>query len=82
MTRDEICQMVRDVLTQQLRLAPEEIRPDGILHELPGADSIRLLQVITQLEQNLGLEFSDKEIFEPHTFEGLVTIAWTRVGRK
>lgn len=70
--------LVRKALANSLSVDADAIAPDARLQELPGADSVRLLQAITELEGRLGLEFDDEEIFRPHTFDGLVAVVWAR----
>lgn len=70
--------VVREALANNLPIDASTIAPDDKLHELSGADSVRLLKVITELERRLGLEFDDQEVFRPHTFAGLVALVWAR----
>lgn len=70
--------LVREALANNLSADANSIGSDTKLHELPGADSVRLLQVIAELERRLGVEFDDEEIFRPHTFDGLVAVVRAR----
>jgi len=80
-TQEQVGTQVRTALAEKLRIEPEMIRGDDKLQELPGADSVRLLQVVAQIERYWGLELEDAEIFRPHTFDGLVELVWSRVER-
>jgi len=78
-TKDGVRALVREALAAALRVDAASIGPDEPLQELPGADSVRLLKAIAELERRLGVEFEDEEIFRPQTLEGLVNLAWNRV---
>jgi acyl carrier protein len=80
-TQEQVGAQVRTALAEKLRIEPETIRGDDKLQELPGADSVRLLQVVAQIERRWGLELEDAEIFRPHTFDGLVELVWSYVER-
>jgi len=77
-TYEQTSSLIRSALAEKLRVEPEAIRGDDRLQELPGADSVRLLQVIAQIERHWGLELADSDIFKPHTFDGLVALVWSR----
>lgn len=79
LNEDRASALVRQALADSLSIDATAIAPAERLHELPGADSVRLLQIIAELERHLGLEFDDEEIFQPHTFEGLVTMVQDRM---
>jgi acyl carrier protein len=79
LNEDRASALVRKALANSLSIDATAIAPHERLQELPGADSVRLLQIIADLERHLGLEFDDEEIFRPHTFEGLVTMVGARM---
>jgi acyl carrier protein len=72
---------VRELLAHELSLSPAEIADDDVLGDLPGADSLRLLRLVTRLERHWDIEFSDEEVFDATTFADLVTLVRTHVGR-
>jgi acyl carrier protein len=72
---------VRELLAHELSLNPAEISDSDVLGDLPGADSLRLLRLVTRLERHWDVEFSDEEVFGATTFADLVTLVRTHVGR-
>ncbi|GIJ43672.1 hypothetical protein Val02_05580 [Virgisporangium aliadipatigenens] len=65
---------IRALLADELHLEPAEITDDDVLGDLPGADSLRLLRVVTRLERHWDVEFSDEEVFGATTFADLVAL--------
>jgi len=54
---------IRDRLAKVFRIDPESIGADDLLRDLPGADSVHVLQVLSQIEQQWDIELEDEEIF-------------------
>jgi len=75
--RDQIAEVVRTNLAQELKTEPSSITDDGVLKDLPGADSIHLLRVVSRLERHWDVEFNDEDIFSSTTFADLVTLVGT-----
>jgi acyl carrier protein len=65
---------IRERLARELHLEPADIADDDVLGDLPGADSLRLLRLVTQLERHWDTEFSDEEVFGATTFADLVAL--------
>lgn len=70
--------VLHEVLAQtakELGLGIDEIAEDSVLKQLPGADSVRLLRVVAQIERVYDVEFEDEDIFDvgtPRQLAGLV----------
>jgi acyl carrier protein len=73
-THDQVAIVVRELLSQELNIAPVAIADDAVLKELPGADSIRLVRVMSRLERHWDREFEDEQVFGLHRFDELVTL--------
>lgn len=73
-TREQVAAVVRDLLGQELKIAPSDITDDVVLKELPGADSVRLVRVVSRLERHWDREFEDDEVFGLRSFDELVTL--------
>jgi acyl carrier protein len=73
-TRDQVAAAVREFLGQELKIMPSDIADDAVLKELPGADSVRLVRVVSRLERHFDREFDDEHVFELHGFDELVTL--------
>jgi acyl carrier protein len=73
-TRKRIAEVIRDHLAAELKIDPADIADDSTLKELPGADSIRLLRVVSRLERHWDVEFDDEDVFASTTLDELVTL--------
>jgi acyl carrier protein len=78
-TRDEVAAVVRDLLSQELKIAPADIADDVVLKELPGADSVRLVRVVSRLERHWDEEFDDEQVFQLRTFDELVHLTLSNI---
>lgn len=74
-THQQVAAVVREVLGRELKIAPEEIADDAVLKELPGADSVRLVRVVSRLERQWDREFDDERVFGLSRFDELVSLA-------
>jgi acyl carrier protein len=74
-TREQVAAVVRELLGQELKIAPSDITDDVVLKELPGADSVRLVRVVSRLERHWDREFEDERVFDVRRFDELVTLA-------
>lgn len=62
--------VLEEVLAQtakELGIGVGEIAEDSVLKQLPGADSVRLLRVVAQIERVYDVEFEDEAIFDVGT---------------
>ncbi|MEV6431678.1 acyl carrier protein [Nocardia sp. NPDC051463] len=76
-TRAAVLTTVQDVLRESLRMGEEPIEPDDQLDLLPGADSVRLMRVVSQLERHFDIELDDKEIRDARTVADLADLVRT-----
>ena len=77
--RSATAAIVRDHLARELSIEPAEIADDDVLKDLPGADSLHLLRLVTRLETHWDTEFSDEEIFGATTFDDLVSLVMSHL---
>lgn len=73
-TRDQVAAVARELLGQELKIEPSAIADDAILKELPGADSVHLVRVVSRLERHWDTELEDEQVFELRRFDELVTL--------
>jgi acyl carrier protein len=58
---------VRAQAAKELGVDVAEVSETTVLKELPGADSVRLLRVVAQIERVYDVEFEDEDIFAVRT---------------
>jgi acyl carrier protein len=63
MTRDEIFLKIRTVLVDALAVDDDEVKPDSVLTEDLGAESIDFLDIVFKLEQAFGVKIAQGELF-------------------
>jgi acyl carrier protein len=73
-TREQVAVIVRELLGQELKIRPSDIPDGAVLKELPGADSVRLVRVVSRLERHWDREFEDEQVFDLRNFDELVTL--------
>ena len=63
----EVFERIRDYLADQLDIDPEKIAPESDIVEDFGADSLDVVDMITTLSDEFGVEIPDEEIENFHT---------------
>ena len=58
---DEIEIRVRQIVAEQLGVAPDEITPRAHILEDLGADSLDVVELVMALEEEFGLEINDED---------------------
>lgn len=61
-------EQVRDMLSKQLKLSPDLIKPESSIKDDLGADSVDVLQILMTLEEENGIVIPDEEL------SGFVTV--------
>lgn len=73
-TRDEIAKVTIEFIAAELKVSSAEINGADVLKELPGADSLKLLRVVSKLERHWNVEFDDVAIFAATTIDEMVVM--------
>jgi acyl carrier protein len=73
-SRADALETVRAQLRKVLGLHDPDLPESEHLDQLPGADSVRLMQVVAGLEDELGVEFDDTEIRRAATVGNLTDL--------
>lgn len=68
---------IRARVGKELGIGTEEIGADTVLKQLPGADSVRLLRVVAQIERGYDVEFEDEDVFRVRTPRELADLVLT-----
>jgi acyl carrier protein len=61
-------------IAAELRISSSEIGGADLLRELPSADSMRMLRVVSKLEREFDVEFDDEAIFAAKTVDELIAL--------
>jgi acyl carrier protein len=67
MTRDEVLELIREHLADELELAPERVQESTHFREDLSADSLDLYTLVQELEDQYGVKMSDEEAARIHT---------------
>ena len=67
MTRDEVLELIREHLADELELAPERVQESTHFREDLSADSLDLYTLVQELEDQYGVKMSDEEAAQIHT---------------
>ena len=67
MTRDEVLELIREHLADELELDPERIQESTHFREDLSADSLDLYTLVQELEDRYGVKMSDEEAARIHT---------------
>ena len=60
-SREEVSEKVKEVLTEQLGIDESEINDDASFQEDLDADSLDLVELIMELEDQFGVKISDED---------------------
>ena len=60
-TREEVFERVKEVLTEQLGVDENEVTEEASFHEDLDADSLDLVELIMELEDQFGIKISDED---------------------
>ena len=67
MTRDEVIELIREHLVDELEVDPERIQESTHFREDLSADSLDLYSLVQELEDTYGLRMSDEQAAQIHT---------------
>ena len=67
MTRDEVIELIREHLADELQLDPARIEESTHFREDLSADSLDLYTLVQELEDSYGVKMSDEQAAQIHT---------------
>jgi acyl carrier protein len=80
MNRDEVMDLVREHLVNELELEPSQIVPKARFKEDFDADSLDLYELVMELEDQYGISVSQKEAGDIVTVEDAVEFVLAKTG--
>ncbi|HID06286.1 MAG TPA: acyl carrier protein [Armatimonadetes bacterium] len=60
-TTDELFEKVRDIIVKQLSVSPDEVTVDAAFVEDLHADSLDVVELIMQIEEQFGIEIPEED---------------------
>ena len=67
MSAQEIADMVKKIVMEQLKAKEDALRPEARFVEDLGADSLDTVELVMALEEEFGLEIPDEDAQQIHT---------------
>lgn len=64
---------VRDIIVEQLGVAPDEVVPEASFIDDLGADSLDIVELVMALEEEFDLEISDDDAEKIQTIQDVVS---------
>jgi acyl carrier protein len=68
----DLFDQVKEVIVEQLNVAPEEVKPEAKFVEDLGADSLDVVEMIMALEEKFEIEIPDSEAEKIQTVQDVV----------
>ncbi|WP_062212983.1 acyl carrier protein [Streptomyces sp. NBRC 109706] len=81
-SREQVAAVTTELVAAELEISPSEIALTDVLKGLPGADSMKLLRVVSKLERHWDAEFDDEAIFAARTVDDLITLVQKHLGEE
>jgi len=73
-TRTEIVDTVTGIVSKELAIPAGELTGDRDLRAVEGADSVKVLLIISRIERTYGIEIEDEDVFTISTIDDVVGI--------
>ncbi len=73
-TMDEVAQMVKNLIAEEMNIEREKITPDTRLVQDLGLDSFDVVSLVTLLEAELGQDLDEEKLTQLVTFQDVVQL--------
>jgi len=70
--KEEIFPKIVPIIAEQLKIKPEEIKPDSKFIDDLGADSLDAVEIVMGIEERFNVEIPDEEIDKIKTVKDIV----------
>ncbi|MBC7327447.1 acyl carrier protein [bacterium] len=77
----DIAERVRNIVAERLNVNPEEVTLETTFEDL-GADSLDVMDLIMELEQEFDIEIPDEDAEKIRTIEDVINYIQTRIQNK
>ncbi len=67
-----VLEKIKEIVSEQLDVAPEEVTPEASFVDDLGADSLDLTELIMAMEDEFGLEIDDEEAQQLRTVKEVI----------
>jgi acyl carrier protein len=79
---NEISQAIRTILVNTLAVPATEVTSETSIRSLPNFDSVRILEVILEIEKRFDIEISDEATFNVTTVLDLEVLVASALGER
>jgi acyl carrier protein len=77
----DIAERVRNIVAERLNVNPEEVTPETTFEDL-GADSLDVMDLVMELEQEFDIEIPDEDAEKIRTIEDTIKYIQSRLQRE
>ncbi|SNQ47863.1 Phosphopantetheine-binding [Frankia canadensis] len=71
-SRDDIVHTVTEIVHREIGIPVERLAPDLDLRGVEGADSVKVLVMISRVERTYGIEIEDEDVFTLRSINDVV----------
>lgn len=75
--KQDTMQRIRTIVAEKLSIEPQTISPQSTLQDL-GADSLDMVEIIMNIEEEFGIQINDEEAEKLHTMAEVVNYVHER----
>lgn len=72
MSGNDVVERVRRLISENLRVSMEEVRPDAAFIDDLGADSLDIVELVMAIEKEFGIEIPDEDAEEISTVQDAI----------
>ncbi|MCM3882616.1 acyl carrier protein [Frankia sp. R82] len=73
-SRDEILRTVTEIVHREIGIPLDRLAPDSDLRGAEGADSVKVLVMISRVERTYGIEIDDQDVFTLSSINDVVRV--------